>query len=286
MTMEDNSGCLNFLMMFVMAITGLLTLNDPGALRPTQPPPQATAAVPLTTPALEITFLLEDVSATQAEINETLLVMGSRLRALQADGLIGPHGLTLAYPSIRVQMSAIDAETEVILAALRENGYIEFVDLMDTPAAEDPSGNRILTTAQLDREGASYSRVTGADGRTAYALGETPVFPTILDHEAILSASALALDFGGYAIELELTEAGAQRMGDFTEANIGRKLAIVLDGNILSAPTIQGRVTSPILITGLFTQSEAETLATQINSRPLPLQLSVAEVRSIAPAAD
>ena len=58
---------------------------------------------------------------------------------------------------------------------------------------------------------------------------------------------------------------------DVTEANIGRSMAIALDGNVVSAPTIQSRIFGSGEITGSFTAEEAKDLAIALNSGSMPV---------------
>jgi preprotein translocase subunit SecD len=50
------------------------------------------------------------------------------------------------------------------------------------------------------------------------------------------------------AIAMEMTPDGARRLGEITAANIGRRLALVLDGKVLIAPTINARITDAVII--------------------------------------
>jgi preprotein translocase subunit SecD len=82
---------------------------------------------------------------------------------------------------------------------------------------------------------------------------------------------------GGLAVAFELDKRGAQLFGDLTGNNIGRKLAIVLDGNVLSAPRINTRIERNGIINGGpsgFTPTEADYLTTTLNAGSLPAKLS------------
>jgi preprotein translocase subunit SecD len=75
---------------------------------------------------------------------------------------------------------------------------------------------------------------------------------------------------------------GAQRFGKATAENVGRRLAIVLDGQVISAPVIQ----SPILggrgqITGSFTVEQTTKLSVLLRSGALPAKLTIIEQRTV-----
>src|SRR5262245_43080356 len=74
-------------------------------------------------------------------------------------------------------------------------------------------------------------------------------------------------------IQFTLNPQGADRFKRATGANIGRQLAIILDGQVESAPTIQGQISSDGQITGRFTQQEAEELAKVLRAGALPATL-------------
>jgi len=69
------------------------------------------------------------------------------------------------------------------------------------------------------------------------------------------------------AISLSLTQEGAGKFGEITAKNINRRLAIVVDGQLVSAPVIRSRVEGgEAVITGSFTMKEAQELASAINA--------------------
>ena len=94
-------------------------------------------------------------------------------------------------------------------------------------------------------------------------------------------------DYGRPAVSFSLTADGAQRFDAFTGANIGRRLAIVLDGRIQSAPNIQGRISNDGVITGGpggFAPQEALDLALVLRSGALPASLEYLEERVVGPS--
>lgn len=68
-------------------------------------------------------------------------------------------------------------------------------------------------------------------------------------------------------IEIKLTEAGAKKLEKLTGDNIGRRLAIVVNGKVVSAPVIQSKIGESANVTGKFTQEEAEKLAAAIGGK-------------------
>lgn len=76
---------------------------------------------------------------------------------------------------------------------------------------------------------------------------------------------------GQWVILFEFNAEAAQQFGTLTENNIGRELGIVLDGNVVSAPTIRGRISSSGEIEGSFTADTAKDLAIALNSGSMPV---------------
>lgn len=82
-----------------------------------------------------------------------------------------------------------------------------------------------------------------------------------------------------YAVELILTDEGTAKFAEATAANVGKQIAIVYDGEVISAPTVQQAIAGGTAqITGAFTYDEAEQLASTIRIGSLSLELK--ELRS------
>jgi preprotein translocase subunit SecD len=85
------------------------------------------------------------------------------------------------------------------------------------------------------------------------------------------------------AIGFSLNREGARKFGNATGSNIGRQLAIVLDGRVQSAPRIESRITDEGRIHGSFTSQEAADLALVLRSGALPASLTYLEERTVGP---
>lgn len=76
---------------------------------------------------------------------------------------------------------------------------------------------------------------------------------------------------GYWMVIFEFGGEGSTKFGELTEQNVGREMAIVVDENVMSAPTIQSRIVGSGNITGSFTPEEAQDLAIVLNSGSLPV---------------
>ena len=90
-------------------------------------------------------------------------------------------------------------------------------------------------------------------------------------------------EFNQPAVSFSLNREGARKFGEVTSQNIGRSLAILLDGRVETAPTIEGRITDEGQISGTFTQQEAADLGLVLRSGALPASLTYLEERTIGP---
>ena len=71
---------------------------------------------------------------------------------------------------------------------------------------------------------------------------------------------------GESRIQITFTDAGAKRFAKVTHQNMGKRLAIIIDGRLYSAPTVKSEVRGgQAEISGNFSESEAQDLATKIN---------------------
>ncbi|WP_394177284.1 protein translocase subunit SecD [Yoonia maritima] len=112
----------------------------------------------------------------------------------------------------------------------------------------------------------------------------------ILEKRAVVTGEDLEnaqLDFdqnGSPAVAFRFNTTAARKFGDYTLENIGSPFAIVLDGEVISAPRIQSHIPGGSgIITGNFTVEEATNLAILLRAGALPAPLTVLEERTVGP---
>jgi preprotein translocase subunit SecD len=89
----------------------------------------------------------------------------------------------------------------------------------------------------------------------------------------------------GPYVTVDLDQRGAQIFGAITAANVGRKIAIVLDNVVYSAPVIREPIPGGhVQITGNFTYDEAHELAIVLRSGALPAPVEIIEERTVGPS--
>jgi|YNPMSStandDraft_2_1061718.scaffolds.fasta_scaffold00047_23 preprotein translocase subunit SecD len=109
---------------------------------------------------------------------------------------------------------------------------------------------------------------------------------TVLDGTYVESArSDMNPTTGQPVVSFSLTLEGADIFADVTRNNIGRRLAIVLDGRVKSAPVIHSEIPGGKgEISGRFTYNETEFLANILKAGALPVRLNVVEERVVGPS--
>ena len=155
----------------------------------------------------------------------------------------------LVYPDDGERLRAIDAGTEVIPPEYR----IETYKMQPRQPGQKPVEERLLVKKKADLGG---DRVTESN---AYYGND------------------------GWTVQLRFDAEGAKKFGQITEANVGHRFAIVLDGVIQSAPSIRTAIYGgDAIITGSFQEQEARGLASVLEN-PLQTPVSVEEERSVSP---
>ena len=108
--------------------------------------------------------------------------------------------------------------------------------------------------------------------------------PSFLDGSAISDATSGSAQGGiGFDVRLSLNNDGLNTWASYTAANVGKQSAFVLDSKVVSAPRINGAITTnPTLITGSFTQAEAKQLAETLKYGSLPLSFTQSEAQTVS----
>jgi len=86
------------------------------------------------------------------------------------------------------------------------------------------------------------------------------------------------------AVSFTLSAAGGAKFGKVSGENIGKSLAIILDGRVQSAPRLESRITTDGRITGSFTQEEVQNLSLILRSGALPASLTYLQEQTIGPS--
>ncbi len=119
---------------------------------------------------------------------------------------------------------------------------------------------------------------------------EKEKIPMLLKKTALLTGDELKsakVDFGRFGepvVSLEMKPRGTRIFARITEENVGKRLAIILNGNVISAPNIKEKIPSgKAYIEGSFTLQEAKDLALVLRAGALPAPVQILENQTVGP---
>ncbi len=184
---------------------------------------------------------------------------------------------------------------------------LEAVDTPDAPVTDD-SVNRVVTIIErrinemgltepiVQREGArrvivelpgekNPDKAIETIGKTAVMEFKDEEGVTHMGGQDLKDAKEQIGQNQNYMVGIEFTDEGAEKFAALTTANVGRRIAILLDGEILTAPVVNEPITGgKAVITGSKTLEDAKNLAILLRSGALPVKVEVMEVRTIGPS--
>jgi len=120
----------------------------------------------------------------------------------------------------------------------------------------------------------------GGEGEQWYLVTKSPV----ITGREMRNARAGQDEFRKWETNFTLSQDGGKRFGRFTEANVGNRLAVVLDNSIVSVATIQSKIEDSGRITGLGSEEESVDLSRYLRSGSLPAGITYLEERSVGPS--
>jgi len=210
-------------------------------------------------------------------IDQALEIIRNRIDQF---GVSEPEITLHGTDQILVQLPGIrDAQRAINL--IGQTALLEF-KLLDEEGNTDealkgniPAGDIILYQRSADPQ-------TGAVRKVPYLLKEK----TLMTGEFIKDARvALDSQFHEPYVAMEFTDIGAKLFEQITAQNVKKRLAIILDNNVYSAPVIQERIAGGrAQITGRFTSDEAKDLAIVLRAGSLPAPVKILEQRTVGPS--
>ena len=223
----------------------------------------------------------------------------------------GPVETTLRDESVRQALQTIERRVnelgvaEPIVAPYSVGGHqilIQLPGVSDVARAKEIIRNTALLELKIVEDGPAFSQEellaarngvippdmevvsgvsdTGGSGGTVYYLVRRVAAVTGRD---LRNARQSLDEFNQPAVSFSFNREGARKFGDVTGQNIGRYLAIILDGRVHTAPVIQSRITDEGRINGTFSQEEAADLSLVLRSGALPASLTYLEERTVGP---
>lgn len=171
--------------------------------------------------------------------------------------------------SLLIQIPGVD-DPQAALDIMGETGRLEFVAVDSITDTETVLALSSGTGEGIELKKGTYEPIT-VDG-------------VALTGAAIKSSSAATDEQGRIVVNLSMDSDAARAWGAFTSQNIGRQVAIVLDGVVKSSPVINSAIMDGnTQISGSFTIEEAKALRAVLVSGSLPVALEQSEARIVGP---
>lgn len=177
------------------------------------------------------------------------------------------------------------SEPQVQTVVIGDKDYRVNVEL---PGLTDVNQVRQLigTTAQLEFWEEISSKAAALLPPNQVAVASGTYFKKTNLSGADLDSTSVSFDSntGQPQVSLKFTSKGAKKFGEITQRLVGKRLAIILDNQLIEAPNVnQAILTGDAVITGGFTTDTANQLSTELNGGSLPVPLSVLSSSVIAP---
>jgi protein-export membrane protein SecD len=225
---------------------------------------------------------LRNEAAVRRAVEQSIEVLRRRIDDLGVrEPLIAPHG----DDRILVQMPGADIDPEQAAEALRKATFLEFKEVLGAAANEEllkaqfpggiPEDQQIVFEYNYDPNDKAKRDVREA---------------VLVPKQAVLTGDMLDDARVGFdrrnkpIILFTWNREGARIFGEFTQEHVGDRLAAIIDGEVVTSPTIRSRIRREGQIEGSFTQQEASRVASSLRSGSLPIPLIIEEERTVGPA--
>ncbi|HXH41703.1 MAG TPA: protein translocase subunit SecD [Thermoanaerobaculia bacterium] len=235
------------------------------------------------TPEGALQLKMKTASQTAIErdtIAHTVETIDNRVNAL---GVTEPYIAPESDNRIVIQLPGVDDPARV-KDIIKTTAQLQF-RLVEGDAAPDAASALATVAPNMKTEvdvlpGTKEDALGRAAGVEFYAVRKTvPVTGTDLKNARVQKGQ-----LGQPNVGFSLTPDGARKFGDLTGANIKRRLAIVLDNRVVSAPVINNQINESGVIEGSFTQQQAADLSLVLRSGSLPASLTTLEERTVGPS--
>ena len=226
------------------------------------------------------TFALKDVARRQMEDNAVSQAVETIRNRVDEFGVSEPLIAREGSDRILVQLPGID-DPKRVKDLIKNTAFLELTLVENGPSSESAlksafPGGTVPPQFKLVESKAE----AGGRERSYYVVRKQAV----ITGRDLKNARPTQGQFGAHSITFFLTASGSQKFGEATGANIGKRLAIVLDNRVQSAPGIRDRITEQGVIEGSFTPEEANDLALVLRAGALPAGLTYLEERTVGPS--
>ncbi len=222
----------------------------------------------------------EAIKLRQDTLTQSMNTIEKKINALGlAESSVQQRGGSTTESELLVQLPGVDDPARV-KQILKTAAILELYEVIGGPysSREDAlsqKGGVLPLNSQI-----LGSPARGGAPAEVYIMSRTPV----VTGRDLRDASPQQDQNGRWETRFVLTQDAAKRFERFTAANIGKPLAIVLDKNVLSAPTIRDKISDNGVITGIGTHDDAADLALNLRAGSLPAGIEYLEERTVGPS--
>jgi preprotein translocase subunit SecD len=205
----------------------------------------------------------------------SLVRQGAERLVIQLPGIKDPdRAKRLIGRTALLEFKIVDDENS--LEALLEFKIVDDENsLEEAVSGRIPAGDEILYQPIINRE------TRREEGKTPFLIKRR----TLLTGDALVDARVEFGQFNQPQVAIRFDSRGARRFDQITAASVGKRLAIVLDSRVYSAPVIQERISGgSAIISGNFTDEEARDLAIVLRAGALPAPVKILEERTVGPS--
>ncbi len=258
---------------------------------------------------LVIGIALMILIANKAPINLGLDLQGGMLLVLEAQDTeqikVNDDAVLGALAVIQSRIDGLGVSEPVIQRKGQRQIIVELPGISDPKRAEKLIGDTALLEfveaefAPMDAETLTTEeiKIIGGEGMrlekmlikddSGKVVQETPIFlgKTRLSGNDLSFAGPSVDQFGKPIINIEFTAEGTKKFADVTRQNVGKPLAILLDGVVISAPRINGPIPGgKAQISGSFSIREVQDMVIKLKAGSLPVPVKIIEKKEIGPS--
>ena len=182
---------------------------------------------------------------------------------------------------ILIQLPGVQ-DPERAKALIGKTALLEFKMLDEKTPVEEALQGRLPDTSEVIYQ-RRVDKETKAERKVPFVVQKRTLLTGAELNRAEVNADPNSP--GNWQVAIEFNPVGTRIFGELTEQNVGRHLAIILDGNLYSAPRINERIPGGrAVITGQFTVDEARDLAIVLRAGALPAPVTILEERTVGPS--
>lgn len=229
---------------------------------------------------IEASLRLKPAAIKQIEEQASVQALETIRNRIDQFGVSEPEILPQAGGRILIQLPGIK-DPQRAVALIGKTAQLEFklvddkVDPRSVTKATLPPGDQLMYMYDRDRASGRVSKDPIVVRRRVAMTGET-----ITDARVQMDSQ-----YNEPYVSVAFDSRGARQFADITTRNVKKRLAIILDGKVQSAPVIQEPITGgEASISGDFTMEEARDLAVVLRSGALPAPVKILEERTVGPS--